>query len=87
VNNNDGINTRDGAQLLIENNYFSNVSDPIYATDTGYAVAKGNVFTAGSGTNEAPTGTLNSVPYSYTLLAASSVPSSVSANAGAILSF
>ncbi|KAA8893759.1 pectin lyase fold/virulence factor [Sphaerosporella brunnea] len=38
----DGINTRDGAQLLVENNVFEDVKKPLYSTDDGYAVASGN---------------------------------------------
>lgn len=48
----DGINTRDGAQLLVQANVFSNVDDPIFETDTGYVVAQGNDL--GGGENTAP---------------------------------
>ena len=85
LNSNDGINTRDGAQLLIENNVFSGVSKAIYATDVGYAVVRGNDL--GTGTNTAPAGTLTTVPYSYTLTPVSSVVSTVLAGAGATLTF
>ena len=54
VNNNDGINTRDGAQLLVEGNVWSGGSDPLYATDEGFAVARDNDF--GGGENTAPEG-------------------------------
>ena len=84
-NNNDGINTRDGAQLLVENNVWLNTTNPLYATDVGYAVARGNDF--GSGNDTAPVGTLTSVPYTYSLLAASAVRAAVLATAGATLSF
>ncbi|PPQ74922.1 hypothetical protein CVT24_002999 [Panaeolus cyanescens] len=83
-NNGDGINTRVGAQLLVENNVFSNCKKPLYSTDGGYAVARGNDF--GGGANTAPSGTLNSVPYGYSLVSSGSVRSSVS-GAGATLSF
>lgn len=72
-----------GAQLLIENNVFSNVENPLYDTDTGYAVAIGNDF-GGEG-NTAPNGSFTSPPYSYTLLPTSIVVNSVLANAGATL--
>ncbi|ESK93881.1 pectate lyase a [Moniliophthora roreri MCA 2997] len=84
-NNSDGINTRDGAQLLVENNVWVTPKKPLYSTDEGFAVAKGNDF--GGASNEAPTGNFNSAPYSYSLLAASSVASSVKANAGQTLGF
>jgi pectate lyase len=84
-NSNDGINTRDGAQLLIENNVFSGVSKAVYATDAGYAVLKGNDL--GGGTNTAGTGTFTTAPYSYSLVATTSVKSTVLAGAGATLSF
>ena len=74
-----------GAQLLVENNVFSDVDKPLYDTDDGYAVANGNDF--GGGENTAPTGSFTSPPYSYSLISTSSVASSVKSNAGAILSF
>ena len=46
--NNDGINTRDGAQLLVENNVWTGTNKkPLYSTDEGYAVARGNGASAG----------------------------------------
>jgi pectate lyase len=83
VNMNDGINTRDGAQLLVQNNVWSGTcSDPLYSTDAGYAYATGNDFGTCSNGNEALAGTLSTVPYPYSLDAASSVPSIVVAGAG-----
>jgi len=81
------INTRDGAQLLVENNVFSGCSDDIFDTDDGFAVATGNDL--GDGTNTAPTGTISSsdIPYDYTLLATDEVQASVLASAGATVSF
>ncbi|KAG8744371.1 hypothetical protein FRC10_010258 [Ceratobasidium sp. 414] len=84
LNSNDGINTRRGAQLLVENNVWEGVSKPLYSTDGGFAVARGNLF--GSGSNTAPAGTFSKAPYSYTLLDANAVKSTVS-SAGATLSF
>jgi hypothetical protein len=75
---NDGINTRDGAQLLVQNNVFSDVDKPLYSTDEGYAVASGNDF--GDGENTALTGTISSVPYTYSLTATSSTKAYVVAN-------
>jgi len=80
-----GIDTRDGAQLLVENNVFVNTTHPLYATNNGYAVAKGNDF--GGAKNEAPTGSLTSVPYDYSLSSTSSVKSGVPSGAGAKLQF
>ncbi|KAG9028970.1 hypothetical protein FRB95_005838 [Tulasnella sp. JGI-2019a] len=85
LNSDDGINTRDGAQLLIQNNVFSGIDKPIYATDVGYAVAQGNDL--GGGTNTAPVGTLTTVPYSYTLDAVTAVKANVVGVAGATLAF
>ncbi|RDB20235.1 putative pectate lyase A [Hypsizygus marmoreus] len=84
-NNNDGINTRVGAQLLVENNVWTGTTKPLYATDGGFAVARGNDF--GGASNTAPTGTFTSAPYSYSLLSVSSVRSSVVAGAGQTLTF
>ncbi|ESK85368.1 pectate lyase a [Moniliophthora roreri MCA 2997] len=84
-NNNDGINTRDGAQLLVENNVWVGGSDPLYATDEGFAVSKNNDFDGMEDT--APTGNFNTAPYSYSLIATSSVVSSVKATAGQTLAF
>lgn len=81
----DGINTRQGAQLLVENNVFVDSDKPLYSTDAGYAYASGNDF--GDGKNTALTGTLKSVPYSYTKVAASAVYSAVYGTAGATLTF
>ncbi|KAG8705930.1 hypothetical protein FRC12_014073 [Ceratobasidium sp. 428] len=85
VNNNDGINTRVGAELLVQNNVFENVSKPLYATDNGYANAQGNDF--GGKSNTAPATSWSSVGYPYSLTAVGSVKSYVNSNAGAKLSF
>ncbi|KAG8822642.1 hypothetical protein FRC17_009499 [Serendipita sp. 399] len=83
----DGINTRVGAVLRVENNVWRGTcSKALYSTDGGYAQASGNDFGTCSSGNTAPSSSL-SIPYSYSLLATSSVISSVTANAGAKLSF
>jgi pectate lyase len=84
-NNNDGINTRDGAQLLVENNVWTGTNKPLYSTDAGYAVARGNDF--GGANNTALVGSLTTMPYSYTLTATASVRSLVVGSAGQTLSF
>ncbi|KAL7269285.1 hypothetical protein RUND412_008061 [Rhizina undulata] len=81
----DGINTRDGAQLLVENNVFVDSKKALYSTDAGYAVASGNDF--GDSENTALTGTFTTAPYSYTKIAASAVKAAVVGSAGATLSF
>ena len=81
-----GINTRDGAQVLVQSNVWAGtVSKPLYSTDSGYAVASGNDF--GGKANEALVGTLTTVPYSYTLLGSPRVYDTVCNTAGATLSF
>jgi pectate lyase len=81
----DGINTRQGAQVLVENNVFVGASKALYSTDAGFAVEKGNDFGGAKATAEK--GTLTSVPYKYTALAASAVKSAVVGKAGNTLSF
>lgn len=81
----DGINTRQGAQLLVEGNVWSGGKKPLYSTDDGYAVARDNDF--GDGENTAPEGTLTSVAYEYDLLAASAVKDAVVGTAGQTLTF
>ncbi|OGM42564.1 pectate lyase plyB [Aspergillus bombycis] len=81
----DGINTRQGAQLLVEGNVWEGGKKPLYSTDEGYAVARDNDF--GDGENTAPEGTLTSVPYEYDLLAASAVKAAVYGTAGQTLTF
>ncbi|KAF8920745.1 polysaccharide lyase family 1 protein, partial [Mucidula mucida] len=83
--NSDGINTRDGAQLLVENNVWTSPKKPLYSTDEGFAVARGNDF--GGGENTAPTGTFTTAPYSYSLVSASAVRAAVTGSAGQTLTF
>jgi len=82
---NDGINTRDGAQVLVESNVFEGSDKPLYSTDDGYAVSVDNDF--GGGSDEALQGTLTSLPYSYTTLGSGNVKAAVVGVAGATLSF
>ncbi|KAI0784679.1 pectin lyase-like protein [Abortiporus biennis] len=78
------VDSRDGAQTLIEDNVFNNVSNPIETTlNGGFAVQRNNIFTATTLDPDLAVGTLTSVPYSYTTDAASSVASIVQASAGA----
>jgi pectate lyase len=94
--NKSGINSRDGGKARVENNYFKNSKDVLgtfYSDLMGTWQASGNIFdnvtwTADgeenhpAGPNVTSTGSV-SVPYSYSLDAASCVPSIVPATAGA----
>ncbi|KAG8768882.1 hypothetical protein FRC12_005298 [Ceratobasidium sp. 428] len=80
-----GVNTRVGAELLVQNNVFESARVPIMSTDNGYVNQSGNDF--GGATWSSPTTTWNAVGYSYTLTVTSSVKSTVNSNAGATLSF
>ncbi|KAI0390223.1 polysaccharide lyase family 1 protein [Xylariaceae sp. FL0594] len=88
-NVNTAINTREGAQLLVESVVFEGCGEKaIYYADsdtTGYAVVKD--VNLGGSKNSAPTGTLTSVPYSYSLLGSGNTKSAVVASAGQTLSF
>lgn len=82
------IDTRDGAQTLVESNVFVKAKKPLaslYSDDEGYAVAKDNDF--GGEENTAPAGTLTKVPYSYTALGSSKVKAAVVGTAGNTLKF
>ncbi|KAF2128834.1 polysaccharide lyase family 1 protein [Dothidotthia symphoricarpi CBS 119687] len=82
----DGINTRDGAQLLVQNNVFVSSKKALYSTDSGYAVASGNDF--GDSENTAEEGTFTAAPYTVdTLLDAADVEAAVVGTAGVTLSF
>ena len=89
------INSRIGAELQVENNYFENVQNPIvsfYSDTTGLWNLSGNYFGTGvtwttpaSGDLSAQDGVSTSsytVPYSYTLDDAQDVKALVIANAG-----
>ncbi|RPA91886.1 pectin lyase-like protein [Choiromyces venosus 120613-1] len=79
-----GINSRMNAQVLVENSVLNNVKLAIVAvldsSVEGYAVSRGNLFT-NPDTRITRAGSL-AVPYSYSLDAAASVQSIVTANAG-----
>ena len=64
---------------------WTGTTKPLYSTDGGFAVARGNDF--GGASNTAPTGTLTTVPYTYSLTAVGSVRAAVVGVAGATLSF
>ncbi|KAB5594198.1 Pectate lyase [Ceratobasidium theobromae] len=85
LSNGDGINTRVGAELLVQNNVFEDCKKPLYTTDNGYANASGNDF--GGVDSTALTTTWDAVGYTYTLKSASDVKDYVNSNAGANLDF
>lgn len=82
----DGINTRIGAQVLVQNNVFVGANKALYDTDVGYAVANGNDW--GNSSNTALVGTFTKAPYAVPRLSpASEVEKAVVGGAGATLKF
>jgi pectate lyase len=94
--NKSGINSRDGGKAKVENNYFKNSADVLgtfYTDLMGTWQVAGNIFDnvtwSTPGTENHPAGpnvvstTSISIPYSYSLDAASCVPTIVSQTAGA----
>ncbi|KAH6706468.1 pectate lyase a, partial [Leptodontidium sp. MPI-SDFR-AT-0119] len=83
-----GLNTRIGAQVLIESSAFSGIAKAIESADSktvGFATV--NDVDLGTGTNTVESGTLKTVPYEYTLLGSANVKAAVTATAGATLNF
>ncbi len=80
------INSRMGACLKIENNYFESVTSPIISansTTTGKWQISGNFYTGISGTQPPTSSTCSfTPPYSYTLDPVSSVKTEVTSKAG-----
>ncbi|MFE6488080.1 polysaccharide lyase family 1 protein [Streptomyces sp. NPDC057757] len=94
--NESGINSRAGAKAKVDNNYFKDSKDVLgtfYTDAAGYWQVSGNVLDnvtwSSPGTDTNPAGpnlqstTTVTVPYSYTLDAASCVPTVVAQTAGA----
>ncbi|KAK4033038.1 polysaccharide lyase [Parachaetomium inaequale] len=84
------INTRMGAQVLVQSNTFKNVTVPVTSRDSkevGYATVIDTDL--GGGLNDAPAGSMkpDSVGYTYTLLGSGAVAAKVPGEAGAILNF
>ncbi|KAK4448405.1 putative pectate lyase [Podospora aff. communis PSN243] len=84
------VNTRMGAQVLVESNVFRNVEQPVTSIDSkqqGYAVVVDTDL--GGAPNRAPGGSFSAaaVPYKYTLLGSSRVAAAVPQDVGAILTF
>jgi pectate lyase len=91
-----GINSRAGARAKVDNNYFRNSKDVLgtfYTDAAGFWQVSGNIFDnvtwSAPGEDNNPAGpnvqsnTSVSIPYSYSLDAASCVPNVVSQTAGA----
>ncbi|TKX19726.1 hypothetical protein C1H76_7924 [Elsinoe australis] len=78
-----GVNTRMGAQVLVESTVFANTAKPIGSWDsktTGSAVVKD--VDLGGAPNAAARGTLQSVPYSIAALGAANVRGAVAGKVG-----
>jgi len=87
VNVNDGINVRRGAQVLVQQNSFTNSSKPLYTVDeSGGAVQSGNDFGSSKSLSIAA-GKLTSVPYTFTAAPVEKIKSSVPKTAGCVLAF
>nr|GAT56892.1 predicted protein [Mycena chlorophos] len=79
-----GMDSRDGAQMLIESNQFTNVYDPIETVlNGGYAIQQNNIFTNSTIIGAVAAGNLTSLPYSYVLDPVANIPAIVLAGAGA----
>jgi pectate lyase len=80
------VEVGDSANILMENNVFVGVKDPIDSTDysnsASIVVSKGNVYTSTSGQTANKGSTAFTPGYTYTLDAASSVESEVESGAG-----
>jgi len=80
-----GIHSREGAQMLIQNNVFSNVDTAVTTTGDsdvdGFANASGNDY-GGATVDITQVGSFTQAPYSFTLDATSTVVGSVTANSG-----
>ncbi|MER7456882.1 RICIN domain-containing protein [Micromonospora sp. NPDC126480] len=80
-----GVASTMNAGVLVEGNYFENVDDPYHlgegSSGPGSIVARNNHF-VNSGSGQAG-GSVNGIPYPYTLDSASSVKSIVTGGAGA----
>ncbi|GAA1360859.1 family 16 glycoside hydrolase [Catellatospora chokoriensis] len=80
-----GVASTCGAGVLVEGNYFEDVDEPTavgYADSPVGAIVQRNNYFVGSGSPASGGGSVNSIPYSYTLQAASSIKSIVTSGAG-----
>lgn len=82
------VNTRMGAEVLIESTQFVNVNAPVTSVDSDETgTAELNDVDLGGGENDAPEGSGFSVEYDYTLLGSDAVQAAVVGTAGNTLSF
>lgn len=82
------VNTRMGAQVLVESTQFVNVNSPITSKDSDETgTAEVNDVDLGGGENDAPVGSGFQVEYEYTLLGSEAVKAAVVGTAGNTLSF
>ena len=82
----DGIDTRDGAQVLVEDNVFVNTKKPVFSDFSaapGFAVLRDNDL--GGVQVSVETGNFTQAPYSYALDSLDTVRSQVPSEAGATL--
>lgn len=80
-----GVNSRMGAVVKVEHNYFENSDDPIGYWDspmTGYWDVNNNHFEACRGSQPATSTAMLPIPYDYTLDPVADIPALVVANAG-----
>jgi len=80
------VEVGDSANILLENNAFIGVKDPIdtsdYSNSASIAVSKGDLYSGTSGMTANKGSSAFTPPYPYTLDAASSVQSEVQSGAG-----
>ncbi|CAE6395377.1 unnamed protein product [Rhizoctonia solani] len=84
-----GVDSRLGAQVLVESNVFDSVNSPV-ATKLhgGYAVQRDNILINTTMNTDLVAGTLTTAPYTYSLDAADTVVATVVKSAGAgVLTF
>jgi pectate lyase len=87
-----GLNSRMGAQALIQSSVFENVGKKAIFTESskevGYVVAE-DVVLGGESANTAPLGNLSreDIPYDFTLLGSANVRTRVPGEAGQKLTF
>jgi pectate lyase len=88
VNVVDGINVRKGAQVLVQDNAFTNSSKPLYTVDSsGGAVQNGNDFGVTKAAVSMTAGRLSSVPYQFKLTPVEQIRAMLPKTAGNTLSF
>jgi pectate lyase len=85
ISDGSGVNSRMGAVVKVENNYFEAVADTIGSWDSpmpGFYEVSNNVFVACTGAQPTESNATLAIPYPYTLDDPSQIPSIVVAGAG-----